>query len=352
MIRVNLLPAYVAQRRLTRRLVVVFSLAFIVIVASLLSVRFIILDPQYENQKKLADAAVQTKKENDDKKALAVSTKDGVAPIQTKLNFIKDTHAYTLKWVKLYHTLAKYTDLKIIYSSATVSGTTMSIRAYSPSIAEIGRYLEQIYDDPDFQFVSIDRLPGYPEALVNKYYLDNKLVGIQAVSSLGKGGQGMPSFGGGGGGRGFGGGAPGGPPPGFGGPPPGFGGGPSGGFGGPGGPGGGGDLNNATASGERIYTMAEVLKDQINPLATPDGRQRMMDAARKRIKVKVEPQGFNVTITATLKEKLSAPVPPDSGGAAGGAGGPGAFGPSGFGPGGPGGMPPGMGGPPPGYGGR
>jgi hypothetical protein len=97
---------------------------------------------------------------------------------------------------------------------------------------------------------------------------------------------------------------------------------------------------------EHVWSVEDVLQDQINPLATPQQRERIIERALTRVKVKQEPKGFDVNITATLKEPLSPPSPPGgAGGGAGAAGGPGGF------PGAPGGPPGGYGGPPPGFGG-
>jgi len=205
----------------------------------------------------------------------------------------------------------------------------MGLRAYTPSIAEIGRYLEQIYTEPDFQTVSIDKLPGYPEAVVQKYYLNGKLIGI---SSGGAGGPGhLPPGLGGGVTGGYG--APGGLLPGGGGggaPPANImgGGGPPGSIGGGMGGGYGRAVTLQNGIGERVYTLAEVLKDDINPLGTAQQRQRMFERALKNVRVKQEPKGFTVNITAALKHALVPPsipggpaMPGGGGGMPGGAGG-------------------------------
>lgn len=313
----------------------------------------------------------------------ATNIRGQIAPLTAKVQFAQQLSDYRKQWARLFITLANYSDPKIPYSDAVVNGPTMSISAYSPSIAEVARYLQIMYKEPDFSSVAIDRLPGYPDAIVNKYYLDGKLVsvgtppgGAQTTGGAPGGfGGGAPGFGGGypgGGGAGFGGGPPagfgGGGPRGFGGGgggPRGFGaagGGPRGfgggagpaGFGGGGGYPGGGGRGGAGFGGGQGGALGQQptfdIASLINPLANPEQQQRLYLLALKRVKVRREPQGFALNVTATLKNPLTPPTVPGAGGA-GAAGGAGGFGaPGGFG-GYPGGPPGGFGGGPAGFGG-
>jgi hypothetical protein len=301
MIRVDLLPAYVGIRRWIYR-AAVFSTVLIAVTIGLGSWKFWTMKVHQGDIEAAATEAEKAKQDNDNIAAEAVTVKAAVQPTQDKLTFVKLVHEFNEKWPQLYETLAQYTDLKVIYSGAAVSGTTMSIKAYAPSIAEIGRYLERIYEEPDFNQVSIDHLPGYPGAIVKKYYLDGKLVGVGAPPNVG----GAAAQGGGGGFRPAG--IPGGPGAAGGGGGAGFAGIPS--FGGGGGFAQGGGLQNQTFTGERIYTVADVLRDRINPLASPDQVQRAYQEAVQHLVVETEPQGFSVNVTASLKAPLVEPVPP------------------------------------------
>lgn len=316
---------------MTKQLTAIFTTVFIAAVAGLSAFAFIFLLPTKIKMENDASAAEALKAETDAAKTSAASVRTGVAPIEAKLKFVTDAHEYNKEWPKLYDTVARYTDPKMIYTDATVSGTNLSIKAYAPSIAEVGRYLEAIYKEPDFQTVSIDKLPGYPEAVVNKYYLDGRLVGVGAPPVAIPGLPGAAGGGAqGGGGRSLGSSGPGGPG--------GYPGSPGGGGGYPGRGGGGGttvNIDPSNLTGERVATLDQVLADQINPIGTPAQVSRQYLRAISRIRVKQEPKGFGVTITAVLKKPLTPPALPGAAGGATPAGG-GAY-PGG--PGGPGGYP-------------
>jgi hypothetical protein len=289
MIRVDLLPAYVGIRRWIYRAGLFSTILFGVTIAGGAWKAVAMKAQQTYIEKQAADAQ-EAKQDNDNITAEAQAVTTAIQPTADKLAFVGKVWDYNTQWVQLYETLARYTDLKVIYSGAAVSGSTMTIKAYAPSIAEIGRYLERIYEEPDFKQVSIDHLPGYPGALVKKYYLDGKLVGVGAPPNIGQGGPGQGAAAGfrppgipGGGGAGF----------------------PAGGI--PGLNGGGasfgqnsGANQNEAFTGEHVYTVAEVLKDRINPLASPDQVQRAYIEALRHLVVETEPQGFAVNVTATL----------------------------------------------------
>ena len=310
MLRVNLLPGYVAQRRMTKFLQQFFTVAFLAVVISLSAFAFAFLLPTRLRVEREAADAEALKQQTDTAKSSASGVRTAVAPVEAKLKFTSDVREYNKEWAQLYDTVARYTDPQMIYTDAAVSGTNLSIKAYAPSIAEVGRYLEAIYKEPDFQTVSIDKLPGYPEAVVNKYYLDGRLVGVGTPPIAIPGLPGAHAGSGQGGGRG-------------GQSPGGFTGGRS-----PGGPGGSGggtttNIDPENLKGERVATLSEVLADRINPIGTPAQIGREYALAIGRIRVKQEPKGFGVTITAVLKKPLTPPALP---GAAGGAAPAGGFG--------------------------
>jgi len=355
MLRVNLLPEYVAQRRLSRRLTVVFACMFFMIVGGMLSYVFALQQPKAAKMAEDAQTAEDGKATTDSLKAQAAKVQTDAAPTVAKLKFVTDVHVYNRSWAQLYDTLARYTDQNMIYTSAAVSGQTMSIKAYASSIAEVGRYLAAIYKEPDFSNVSIDKLPGYPEAVVKKYYLRGHLVSIGAPpAAAGVGGAegGYPGAGGGFGGGGAAGGYPGagggrGGYPGAGGGYPGAGGGGYPGAGGGGYPGGGGaggyggGQTLANGYADTIERVDDLLANELNPLASAASRQRQVRNALKGLVVKEEPKGFEITITATLKTPLTPPTLPGEAGAAGTAGAAGGLRPGGGYPGGPGGGYPG-----------
>ena len=394
MLRINLLPPYVQQRRLTKKLVPLFVGLFLASVALPL-VAYAILHSHLVKLTQDASDAVAGKAKTDNYKAEASTTISQVAPIQAKLQFVTDVDAYPRKWVALYSTLADTTPRSsFLYTGASVAGTTMAIKAYSPSVEEVGRYLQVMYHEPDFTSVVVDKIPAYPENIRHLYFYGKTLVFADgATAGAGGGGNTAGAFGGfrggppsgfaGAGGQGGAGqataGAPAnytpsalGPngatnlPSGVGPPPPeiavgGTGGTTAGGGGGtPGFAGGGG--GGTGQLGTYSENFLRVAGRDINPFASPQARDLILQKRLRQVVVKTVPKGFDINVTAMLKEVLTPPGLPGSAPAAGVAGrggppgGPGGYaggpgGPPGGYTGGPGGPPRGPGGPPPGAGG-
>lgn len=359
MLRINLLPSYVQQRRLTKRLVLPFVLLFLACLAAPLAAYFY-LHGKLVTLTQNADDAVTGKGKTDALKAEATTTIAQVGPIQQKLQFVIDVDAYARKWISKYNTLAETTpQSSFLYTGASITGPTMAIKAYSPSVEEVGRYLQVMYHEPDFSTVAVDHIPAYPENIRHLYYLDGVLVfadgatggvGNSGGSPGGGGGRspgGYPGAGGGQGG-GFQGGsfqggggqaAAGGPanwnpdalgpngatnvPPGVGPPPPeiavgGTGGGAAGGGGRQGGFGGGGFGGGQFAGGQGgggqtgTYSadFLRIAGRNISPFASPQVRDQIYQKALRRVVIKTVPKGFDINVTATLKEPLTPPSLP------------------------------------------
>ena len=386
MLRINLLPPYVTQRRLTKKLVPVFLGLFLLSLALPL-IAYFSLHAKLVKLTQQASAAVAGKAITDALKAQAVTTLAQVDPIKAKLQFVLDVNAYDRKWVALYNTLADTTPKSsFIYTGAQVTGPTMAIKAYSPSVEEVGRYLQVMYHEPDFSSVVVDKIPAYPDNVRHLYYLNGVMVFADgATASSGGSGSspgGFPGSSSGGGGGGFpgsGGGYPGasggsqvasgapanwtpdalgpnGPtnvPTGVGPPPPeiAVGGTAAGGAAAPqvGGFGGGPGAGQSGASSSYSPNFLRVAGRLINPFASPAIRDQILHNALHRVVVKEVPKGFDINVTATLKEPLTPPGLPGSAPAGGAS--PGGFpgAPGGFPGGPPGGIPSG---PPPGAPGR
>ena len=360
MLRINLLPPYVQQRRLTKKLVPLFVAIFALCVAAPLALYFY-QRGQLATLTQQANDAVAGKSKTDALKAQATTTIAQVAPIQAKLQFVEDCNDHIRQVVALWNRLADTTPKSsFIYTGASVSGTTMSIKAYSPSVEEVGRYLQTMYHEPDFVTVAVDHIPAYPENVRHLYFLNGVLVFADGASGGtgstqggyggGQGGPGGFSGGQGGGQQGSGQAAAGAPtnwtpdalgpngpgniPPDVGPPPPQLAG-TGAGTGIPQGQGGG--QNAATGSySERFLRIAG---KGISPFASPAVRDQILAKKLRQVVQVTVPKGFDINVTATLKQALTLPTLPGAAPAAGA--GPGGFSggpPGGFsgGPGGPG----------------
>ena len=376
MLRINLLPSYVSQRRLTKRLVVAFAALFILCVLAPLAI-YASMVHHLNDVSAQADSAEAGKKITDARKAQAAAAIASIKPIQDKLDFVTAVHAYNRQQVALYNTLADTSPKSsLIYTDASYSASTMSIKAYSPSVGVVGRYLQAMYQEPDFQTVTVDKVPGYPDNVRHLYYLSGKMVFADgATGSTGGGGQqGSQSSSQGRGQGGF----PGGGPGGGGSPSGGYGGGQSGssiapagytlanlgpngptnlpaGVGPPpaeltggatasaqgGGQGGAGQGSGAGQAGGYSPAFLAIADRNLSPFILPEAREAIHRQFLRRVVMVSAPKGFDINVTATLKQPLTAPTLPGSAPAAGAGRGAGFGGPMGGSPGGP------MGGPPP-----
>jgi len=287
-----------------------------------------------------ADTAVAGKAVTDGLNTKAKAMLAQVDPIKAKLKFVDDVHAYARQWIALYNTLAETSPKSsLIYTDASVSGATMTIKAYSPSLEEVGRYLQTMYQEPDFQTVAVDHVPGYPDNVRHLYFLNGVMVFADGASSTsgpgglggsgGPGGMGLGSIPSPMGGMGLGGGQSGsggssgpsgwgpdqlGPnaggniPPGVGPPPAQLTGGaasaPTSGTANP-----MGGANAQASSGYSPAFLAIAAKD-ISPFAPPAVREQILQKALSHVIVKEVPKGFDLTVTATLKQALSPPTLP------------------------------------------
>ena len=361
MLRINLLPAYVNQRRWIKKLIPIFAAVFAVFVAVPLAYSAY-LHKKLTDITQQADTAVQGKTTTDGLRAQAVATISQVKPIQDKLDFVDAVHAYDRAQVARYNTLADTSaHTHFIYSGVTIAGPTMTIKAWSPSVDDVGRYLQVMYQEPDFKSVVVDHVPGYPDNSRNLWYLNGKMVFADGAS--GSAGAGAAPSGGGqapGGGVPMGGGgqtaagsgtpsnytpaaigpnAPGSVPADVG-PPPAelTGGAPTGGGGATPGGGfapGGGTAVAASSGGYSPAFLKIASRLGISPFASEEYRQNAYRQLLRRVVKRPAPKGFDINVTATLKQPLMPPALPGAAPAAapGGRGGfPGAGG-------GPGGVP-------------
>jgi Tfp pilus assembly protein PilN len=219
MLRINLLPPSVALARATKKLFIGFLFLFVAIVGSLLTWYFVLV-PQVEQEKTLADNAIAAKANVDSIDAQAATTTASIAPIQAKLDFYDKAQAYNTAYLSLYHNIFMYTSPDVVYNSLTVSGTTMTISGFTPSFSALGRYLLEMYKEPDItnltltstipdstqpnpntpQMISLPggiagRLPGYPAPVTSYTVLNGRITAVNQGGNAIAGGFGAPQFG-------------------------------------------------------------------------------------------------------------------------------------------------------------
>ena len=260
MLRINLLPAYIEERKKTRNVIIGVVAGVLAVIAALSFYTWGVLSPAVAAQQAAADEQEKLAKEVQTIQADAENILAEAKPITDKSDYVKQVRFYNTLRQNIYRRVAQYTYKEIEYSAMTAGGQTLQLSAYAKKLSDVGRFYIQLFGNPDLSAVSISGIPGWPKGQAG---------------------------GGGGGGRGFPGGGGGGGYPGAGGPPGG-----SGGY-----PGAGGGI---PASGGADQNGL--------PQGASPGDQQLA-------------QGVPIAVTATLIKPISRPALPGSGGGAGGGGG-------------------------------
>ena len=303
--RIDLLPPYVREWMLGRTLTIAFTLIFIVSVVFCL-ITFVTLSSQAAAAEQRAQTMEAAKRRVTAVQDEAKATLAQVQPIQDKLDFVQKVDDYRDQWIKLYVTLGDRTARSgFIYTDASVKGTAMTIKAYSPTVQDVTVYLQAMYQEPDFASATVDKVVGFPDDSRHLYYLDGHLVfadgAVPPVVSASPG-VGPTDFNpdqvGPNGANNI--------PPGVGPPPPEIAVKYLGGFSGAAAPAAGGTMG---ASG---YSPAflKVATVRIGPFAPPQIRDALLKQALRRVVVKTVAKGFDITVTATLKKPMTPPLPP------------------------------------------
>ena len=318
--RINLLPPHIQLWALARSLTIAFGLVLALSVGTCLVVYFTLIAKTAAAERQ-AVVTANAKKRTDAVRDEIKTVQAQVQPVQDKLDFVQKVNDYRSQWIKLYVTLGQWTARSgFIYTDASVKGTSMTIKAYSPSVTDVTPYLQTMYQEPDFSSVTVDKVVGFPADARHLYYLDGHLVFADGAAPLPTDPAGTTSSSG--------------PanynpdqvgpngannlPPGVGPPPPeiavtylgGFGNAASGG------------TPSAGAAGAAGYSPAflKIAMKPIGPFAPPQVRDALLKQALRRVVVKTVPKGFDITVTATLKKPLTPPTPPGTPAAAGAAG--------------------------------
>lgn len=292
MLRINLLPSYVAQRRLTRQIAV----ASIALCAGIILVMLGMYEPLPGQIKSLSDqaaAAEAIKKTVEDLNTKTAAVQAQMPQYTDKTKFVTGVEAYNAYFPKLYRRVASYTVPGILYSSISCTGTSLSIDAYTPRLAVMSDYLAHMWNNPDLSAVSVSAFPGY-----------------KADYTPSKKTETLPQL------------------------PPGY---------------------EATFKGSTQAVKSFIVEGgNITEISSGETtglnnqQNTGMNQQNQKVEFNAAVDGFDFTVTATLKSTAVAtpPTPPSMGG--GGSSSTGPSGPGGA-PGGPGGMPPGApGGPGPG----
>jgi len=213
MIKINLLPAFVKERKIVRKLLM---LVFIFLGLELLAFSYWynrVSTEGYKVNQGLETAKAQAQ-EVQNLQNEAQSIRSEIEPIKAKTKFIEDTMTFPVKLADLLDSISRYTYAKVIYTSlqlgagggmagggmmgkgpmgsmggmpgssggtpAMMGGmpgmmgggaggggqqiTTVSIQGYTNSVEDVARYLQNILRCPKIADVQISGIPGYGTA--------------------------------------------------------------------------------------------------------------------------------------------------------------------------------------------
>lgn len=160
MLRINLLPAYVAQRRLRRTLVLAFTLAFALVIVAMVG-WFAALQKPLADVTEKANEAQSAKQQIDNLTSQAQTISGQIPAFKTNVDFVNSVRDYNLKYAQLYTNISRYTSPRILYSNLSVNQTTLTIDAYAPSLPELARYMQYMYNEPDISGLSVSAIPAY-----------------------------------------------------------------------------------------------------------------------------------------------------------------------------------------------
>jgi len=161
-LKINLLPSYIYEKRKVKQTAFVFAVLFIGVVAGMVAWYLSLGAKQREMTIQVADMQ-QKANEVRQIEAQATAEEQRLPVIQGKVAFIEGVMEYNLAYPKLYEELAKYTYNRIMYTSVDPSAGQLKIAAHARSIGDCGRYLLNMYRASHiFTSVGIDSVPGWP----------------------------------------------------------------------------------------------------------------------------------------------------------------------------------------------
>jgi hypothetical protein len=105
-----------------------------------------------------ANKADATQREADDINAKS-------AAVRAKADFIRNANEFnSTAYQTVVNNVRDYTIKSVLYRDMNISGNTVTLTAYAPSLAEVGRYLMWMEHNPSISNVSIaiNSIPGFP----------------------------------------------------------------------------------------------------------------------------------------------------------------------------------------------
>jgi len=168
-LKINLLPAYIYERRKTRKAILGFSALFVAVVFAMVAWWVSLSNKQKELERQVADAEMRAQQvtaieQQRDAERAKLPT------IKAKVDFMDALMGYNLEAPKLLEEIAKYTYGRIRLTSIQINGgNQVTIQGHARTLGDCGRYLMNLYRAQHiFSSVVISGVPaGWPPGNVS-----------------------------------------------------------------------------------------------------------------------------------------------------------------------------------------
>jgi hypothetical protein len=170
---------------------------------------------QVDDIKTAAERVTELATQKKDQEAKTAEELAKVQPIFDKRDFVNNLRYNNMLRPEIFRNVAKYTYKDVEYSSMSVNGDVLQLDAYVKNFSDIGRFYLTLFANPDIKALSFEGLQGWPNGNSGGGALSAPPGGMGG-GSMGMGGSGGPPSGYAGMmGRGSSGGGMGGPPAGM-----------------------------------------------------------------------------------------------------------------------------------------
>ena len=177
-LRINLMPAYIAEQRKTKAAVVGTVAGVVAVIGGLLGFQYAYLVPTVNKKIEDANEADSAAKAVEKTEADVASLLASIKVKQDKNQFIREVAFNNSLTPQIYRNVAKYTYRKVEYDAMSLTGDTLNISAYVMGLSDVGKFYLTLWANPDLKAVSIaSQLPAW-----NKQNLD--VTGLPSEKSI------------------------------------------------------------------------------------------------------------------------------------------------------------------------
>ncbi len=163
MIKINLLPKTIGQKRVVRNTAILMGCVLVLVIAVGVAYGFK-LKGEVAAMEELASATEAWKARVEGIQKQAQEIREQTKPIKEKFDFIKDVLKYNEKYPALYEEIAKWTYEKVSLTGLQCDGQQVVMQAHVKTLDDLGRYLLNMYRAVHlFTEVTISGIPGYGE---------------------------------------------------------------------------------------------------------------------------------------------------------------------------------------------